>query len=77
MVFEKIREIICDQFGVAESSVTEQTEFVADLEADSLDVVEMIMSIEESFNLPEIDEEAIKTIQTVGDLVAYVTSNME
>lgn len=77
MVFEKIREIICDQFGVAEDSVTEDTEFVADLEADSLDVVEMIMSIEDSFNIPEVDEEAIKSIQTVGDLVAYVTRNME
>lgn len=76
MVFDKAKEIIVAQFGVEADSVTEETEFLADLEADSLDVVELIMSIEEAFDLDEIGEETIRGIQTVGDLVAYVTRSM-
>ena len=72
MVFEKVRDIIATQFDVDPEHITEETDFVADLEADSLDVVELAMSIEEAFNLPEIGEEDIKAIQTVADLVAYV-----
>lgn len=72
MVFEKIKDIIAMQFDIDPERITEDTEFVADLEADSLDVVELAMSIEEAFDLPEIGEEDIKTIQSVGDLVAYV-----
>lgn len=76
MVFDKVQEIIAGLFGVDPESITEETEFVADLEADSLDVVELVMSIEEAFDLSETDEEDIKSIRTVGDLVAYVTTNM-
>ena len=76
MVFEKIKEIIIGQFGVDPDGITEDTEFLADLKADSLDVVELAMSVEEEFDIPEIEEEDIKSIQTVGDLVAYVTRNM-
>ena len=76
MVFEKVRAIIASQFGVQPDAVTEETEFVADLSADSLDVVELAMSIEEEFDLPEIEEEDIKSIQNVGDLVAYVVKNI-
>ena len=72
MVFEKVRDIIATQFDIDPERITEDTDFVADLEADSLDVVELAMSIEEAFDLPEIGEEDIKTIQTVGDIVAYV-----
>ena len=75
MIFEKVRELIAEQFEVAAEDVTEETDFVADLEADSLDVVELAMNIEDTFDLPEISEEDIKSIQTVGDLVAYITSH--
>lgn len=72
MVFEKVKEIICTQFEVSEDRVTLDTRFLEDLDADSLDVVELAMTIEEAFELPEISEDDIKTISTVGDLVNYI-----
>ena len=72
MVFEKIKAIICGQFDVDEDSVTDETNFLTDLGADSLDVVELAMNIEDEFGLGEISEEDIRSIQTVADLVAYV-----
>ena len=75
MIFEKVRELIAEQFEIAAEDITEDTDFVADLEADSLDVVELAMNIEDNFDLPEISEEDIKSIQTVGDLVAYIASH--
>ena len=72
MEFEKIRELICEQFAVDPESITEDTNFLQDLSADSLDFVELVMNIEDTFELPEISEEEIRSIQTVGDLVAYV-----
>ena len=72
MVFEKIRELICLQFALDEDSVTPAMSFVDDLGADSLDVVELTMGMEEVFGLPEMSEDELKTILTVGDLVAYV-----
>ena len=73
MVFDKVKEIICAQFEVSEERITEETSFLDDLDADSLDVVELAMTIEETFDLPEISEEDIKSIRTVGDLVEYIT----
>ena len=71
-VFERVRDIVCEQFDVDSESITEDTDFLSELDADSLDVVELAMSIEESFGIPQIGEDDIRTIQTVGDLVAYV-----
>ena len=73
MIFEKIRAIISEQFDVDEDKITEDTNFLSDLDADSLDVVELAMGLEEAFGIPEISEDDIKGVQTVGDLVAYVT----
>lgn len=72
-VFEQIRDIVSEQFGVDAETVTEDTDFLSELDADSLDVVELAMSMEETFGLPEIAEDDIRAIHTVGDLVAYVT----
>lgn len=72
MIFEKIRNIICTQFEVEESFITLETTFLGDLGADSLDVVELAMTIEDEFQLDEISEDDIRGIQTVGDLVEYV-----
>ena len=76
MIFEKIRELICDQFAIDADMVTEDTAFVADLDADSLDVVELTMAMEVEFGLPEVPEEELKAIVTVGDLVSYVEAAM-
>jgi len=71
MTFEKIREIIVEQLGVEESAVTLETSLMKDLEADSLDAVEIIMAIEDEFDIEVPDEEAEK-FQNVGDIVKYV-----
>ncbi len=74
MVFEKIRDIIVDQLSVDKSMVTMDTNMTKDLEADSLDAVEIIMAIEEDFDIEIPDEEAEK-FQVVGDLVKYVEAS--
>jgi acyl carrier protein len=74
MVFEKIREIIVEQLGVDESMVTMETNLMKDLEADSLDAVEIIMAIEEEYGIEVPDENAEK-FQTVADLVKYVEAH--
>lgn len=71
MVFEKIREIIVDQLGVDEDSVTIDTNLMKDLEADSLDAVEIIMAIEDEYGIEVPDEDAEK-FQVVSDIVKYV-----
>ena len=71
MTFEKIREIIVEQLGVEESAVTLETSLMKDLEADSLDAVEIIMAIEDEFEIEVPDEEAEK-FANVGDIVKYV-----
>lgn len=74
MVFEKIREIICDKFAIEEEQVTMDTSFKGDLNADSLDMVEIIMALEEEFDIGEIDENAVMEIETVGDAVNFISS---
>ena len=73
MIFEKIKSIISKQFDFDEDKITPQTNFADDLGADSLDVVELAMSMEDSFGIPEIAENDMKNIATVSDLVNYVT----
>lgn len=71
MVFEKIREIIVEQLGVDEAKVNPETHLMKDLEADSLDAVEIIMAIEEEYGIEIPDEDAEK-FQKVSDLVDFV-----
>ena len=75
MTFEKIREIIVEQLGVDESAVTLETSLMKDLEADSLDAVEIIMAIEDEFEIEVPDEEAEK-FQSIGDIVKYVEEKL-
>ena len=74
MIFEKIKEIIADQLGVDEEEITSDARFIEDLGADSLDLVELIMALEEEFDLEIPDEDAEK-ISTVGDAVEYIKNN--
>ena len=76
MAFDKIRSIIMEQLSVGESMVTMDTKMMKDLEADSLDAVEIIMAIEEEFDIEIPDEEAEK-FQLVSDLVKYVEEHCE
>ncbi len=70
-IFEKLKGIIVDQLGVEESLIKEEATFVDDLSADSLDIVELVMSIEEEFDMEIPDEDAEKIV-TVGDVVKYI-----
>ena len=72
--FERVREILVEQLGVDEEQLTEEASFQADLDADSLDLVELIMELEDQFGLKISDEDAQK-IGTVGQAVDYVTAN--
>ena len=73
-VFERIREVLAERLSVEESDITEEANFQEDLGADSLDLVEMIMELEDQFGIKIPDEDAQK-IQTVGQAVDYVTSH--
>lgn len=75
MIFDKIKEIIAEQLGVEEDVVTMDTNLMKDLEADSLDAVEIIMAIEDEYDIEVPDEDAEK-FQTVTDIVKYVEDNM-
>lgn len=72
MIYEKILKLVADQFAEDLESLSRETNFMDDLSADSLDVVELSMTIEEEFGLGEISEEELKSIATIGDLVDYV-----
>jgi acyl carrier protein len=74
VVFEKVKSIIADQLGVEESEIKMESSFVDDLGADSLDIVELIMALEEEFDIEIPDSEAEK-IATVGDAVEYIKNN--
>ena len=71
VVFEDVREIIVDQLGLDEGDVTMESRFREDLEADSLDIVELIMAFEDKFG-GEISDEDAQNIVTVGDVVKYL-----
>ncbi len=74
MVLEKVKSIVADQLDVEEEKVTAEASITEDLGADSLDVVDLVMSIEEEFDI-EIPDEAVEEIKTVGDIVKYIENH--
>ena len=75
-VFEKLREIFADQFAIDADAITESTDIVSDLGADSLDVVELLMSLEDEYGV-SIEDEKVAELKTVGDVVRCVESLIE
>jgi len=73
-LFDKVKAVVVDQLGVDENEVNEDSAFVDDLGADSLDIVELVMALEEEFGVSIPDEQAEK-IKTVGDAVDFITEN--
>ncbi|MBO5343649.1 MAG: acyl carrier protein [Ruminococcus sp.] len=76
MVFDKVKELIVDQLGADEDAVTSEASIQDDLGADSLDIVDLIQTIEDEYDL-SIPDEAVESIKTVGDIVAYIENNTE
>ncbi|MFV0413233.1 MAG: acyl carrier protein [Oscillospiraceae bacterium] len=75
MVFERIRQILVDQLDLEEDRITMDSDIIEDLEADSLDVVDLIMSMEDEFGV-EVPDDQIENFKTVGDIVRYVEENI-
>ena len=73
-VYDRVRSIVAERLGVDEEKVTTEAEFIGDLNADSLDLVEVIMAMEQEFNL-EIKDEDAENIRTVNDAVQYITEH--
>jgi acyl carrier protein len=75
-VFERIKELIADKLGVDPEDITLETSFTDDLEADSITLFELVMAIEDEFDI-EIDDESIEQINTVGDIVNYLEESID
>lgn len=74
MVFEKVKELIVEQLEVDASQITMDTDFMKDLEADSLDAVEIILGVEDEYGI-EIPDEVAENFTNVGDIVRYIEAN--
>ena len=74
MVMEKIKAILTEQLNIDESEIVPEASFIDDLGADSLDIVELIMSMEEEFGI-EIPEDEVESLSTVGAAVEYIKAN--
>ena len=77
MIFETLKELISEQFGISSDSITLDTSFADDLNADSVDLVDLSMALEEEFDLGELAEEDLSSISTVGDLVRFLQSKID
>ena len=72
-VFEQMQKIISEQFGVDLDSITENTSFEEDLGADSVDLMELVMAMEDEFKIGEVSEDELAGLSTVGDCVRFIT----
>ncbi len=77
MIFEKLSKLLAEQFSVEEDSITMDTTFENDLGADSVDIVELSMALEDEFGIEEMGEEDLAKIVTVGDLVRYLQNKVD
>ena len=77
MIFEKLAALIAEQFNVDAESITMDTSFTDDLNADSVDIVDLSMALEEEFGIEELAEEEASSISTVGDLVRFLKNKID
>ena len=75
-IFARMQQIIAEQFGVAADEVSENTSFEENLGADSVDLVELVMAMEEEFQIGEVNEEELTTLSTVGDCVEFLKKKL-
>ena len=77
MIFEKLSALIAEQFNVDADTITMETSFADDLNADSVDIVDLSMALEEEFEIEELGEEEAASIATVGDLVRFLQNKLD
>ena len=77
MIFEKLAALIAEQFNVDADTITMETSFTDDLNADSVDIVDLSMALEEEFGIEELGEEEASSISTVGDLVRFLQNKVD
>ena len=77
MIFEKLAALIAEQFNVDADSITMDTSFTDDLNADSVDIVDLSMALEEEFGIEELGEEEASSVSTVGDLVRFLKNKID
>ena len=75
-IFNTMRQLIAEQFALEQDEISLESSFVDDLGADSVDLVELVMAMEEEFEIGEIDEEDLQSLKTVGDCVRYLSSKL-
>ena len=76
-IFKTMQDLIAEQFAIDADEVTMDSSFVDDLGADSVDLVELVMAMEEEFDIGEIDEDDLQSLKTVGDCVRYLSNHLE
>jgi len=76
-IFKTMQDLIAEQFAIDADEVTMDSSFVDDLGADSVDLVELVMAMEEEFEIGEIDEDDLQSLKTVGDCVRYLSNHIE
>ena len=77
MIFEKLASLIAEQFNVDAETITMETSFTDDLNADSVDIVDLSMALEEEFGIEELGEDEASSISTVGDLVRFLQNKVD
>ena len=75
-IFKTMQDLIAEQFAIDADEISMDSSFVDDLGADSVDLVELVMAMEEAFDIGEIDEEDLAGLKTVGDCVRYLNSKL-
>ena len=75
-IFKKMQTIIAEQFAIDENEITQASSFTDDLGADSVDLVELVMAMEEEFDLDEIEEDELSQLKTVGDCVKFLNGKL-
>ena len=75
-IFSKMQTLIAEQFAIGEDEITMSSSFVDDIGADSVDLVELVMAMEEEFELDEIEEDDLTQLKTVGDCVRYLSGKL-
>ena len=76
-IFQKLSELVAEQFAMEPDEVTMDTSFEEDLGADSVDLVELVMAMEEEFDIGEVEEDEVSELKTVGDCVNYLVNKMK